>query len=371
MHVLVHHGVLLDDSLLQLANADWLVQVRIVRHAGHPPRRFDAQHGHARQHAGDPGLDSPANNGSPAITGYTVTGSPSGTCTTSSLTCTISGLTNATSYSFTVKATNANGAGPASNALSATPATVPGAPDLTGATAGNGQVILNWAAPASNGGSAITGYRIYRGTTPGGESATAIANLGVVLTYTDTGRTNGTRYYYKVSAVNGVGEGTQSGETSAVPATLPGAPTLATPTVGNVTTYQNTGLVNGTRYYYKVSAVNGIGEGPQSGETSGVPAAGTGVPAAPTLTAAPATGSKHGVQLSWTVPANNGSALASYRVYRSTASGAEVFLSTRNAGSHGWRDSSATPGVTYFYRISATNANGEGPLSNEAFATAN
>ena len=53
---------------------------------------------------------------------YTVTASPGGaTCTTTGLTCTVSGLTNGTLYSFTVKARNALGIGPASNALTATP----------------------------------------------------------------------------------------------------------------------------------------------------------------------------------------------------------------------------------------------------------
>jgi putative cell wall-binding protein/subtilisin family serine protease len=58
---------------------------------------------------------APADNGGRSITGYTVTSSPGGlTCTTAgATTCTVTGLTNGTTYTFTVRATNGIGAGPA------------------------------------------------------------------------------------------------------------------------------------------------------------------------------------------------------------------------------------------------------------------
>jgi uncharacterized repeat protein (TIGR02543 family) len=96
-------------------------------------------------------------------------------------------------------------------------ATVPGAPALTSATPSSGQVVLDWTAPSSNGGSAITGYNILRGTTSGGESATPYATVGNVLTYTDTAATNGTTYYYEIEAVNTVGHSVVSNEKSALP----------------------------------------------------------------------------------------------------------------------------------------------------------
>ena len=108
--------------------------------------------------------------------------------------------------------------GPASaTPASATPAAVPGAPSGLTATAGNAQVALSWAAPASDGGSPVTGYNVYLATAAGQESA-PISNTqgtgGIV-----TGLTNGATYYFRVTAVNAAGdESPFSAQVSAEPA---------------------------------------------------------------------------------------------------------------------------------------------------------
>jgi hypothetical protein len=84
----------------------------------------------------------------------------------------------------------------------------PSAPTNLSATPGNAQVSLNWTAPVDNGNSTITNYRIYRSTTENGTFALIASPSG--LNYTDAGLTNGQTYWYKVSAVNGAGEGAQS-----------------------------------------------------------------------------------------------------------------------------------------------------------------
>ena len=99
-----------------------------------------------------------------------------------------------------------------SNELSAKPATVPGAPTLTSLANGVGGVTVSWSAPAGNGGSAVTGYRIYRATSSGQE--TLLATVGIQTSYVDPTATNHATYYYELTAVNAVGESTRSNEGS-------------------------------------------------------------------------------------------------------------------------------------------------------------
>ncbi len=98
------------------------------------------------------------------------------------------------------------------NGTTPNPATsAPSAPQNLRATAGNTQVQLSWNAPSDDGGSAITGYKIYRGTSSGNE---VYLTTVTGTSYTDAGVSNGQTYYYQVSAVNSDGEGAKSGEVS-------------------------------------------------------------------------------------------------------------------------------------------------------------
>ena len=167
----------------------------------------------------------PASNGGAAITGYTVTSNPGGfTASGSSSPITMMGLTNGTSYTFTVTATNSAGTGSASAASSAvTPATVPGAPTIGPATAGNGQALVAFSAPSSNGGAAISSYTVT--SSPGGFAGTGSASPIVVA-----GLTNGTSYTFTVTATNSIGTGSTSSASNSV---TPVAP-LQVPIAGNV-----------------------------------------------------------------------------------------------------------------------------------------
>jgi len=93
--------------------------------------------------------------------------------------------------------------------------TLPSSPQNLQANAGTGNVALTWQAPSTNGGSAITGYKVYRSTSSGTE--TGYVSLGNVTSYTNTGLTAGVTYFYKVRAVNSVGLSPLSNEASATP----------------------------------------------------------------------------------------------------------------------------------------------------------
>ena len=87
---------------------------------------------------------------------------------------------------------------------------VPAAPTNLAATAGNGQVTLTWTAA----GGAIS-YNLYRGTSGGGETLLQSGLTGT--SFTNTGLSNGTTYYYQITAVNSSGESARSTEVSATP----------------------------------------------------------------------------------------------------------------------------------------------------------
>lgn len=99
---------------------------------------------------------------------------------------------------------------------------VPTAPINLSAIGGDGQVTLTWDPPLSDGGVSISKYRIYRGNTSGGE--TFLTEIGDVTGYTDSGLTNGQTYYYQVSALNAMGEGPLSNEANATTKAPPGSP---------------------------------------------------------------------------------------------------------------------------------------------------
>ena len=150
--------------------------------------------------------------GSTAQTPTTVTGSPPATSIT------IAGLTPGVSYTFTVQATNPNGAGPVSapsNAVIPTAPVAPSAPTNVTALPASSQALVSWTAPSSNGGSPITGYTITPFVGSTAQTPFQVTN-GSATSATVSGLTNGTAYTFTVSATNSVGTGPASTASSSV-----------------------------------------------------------------------------------------------------------------------------------------------------------
>ncbi len=183
-------------------------------------------------------------------------------------------------------------------------ATPPGPPTGLTTIPGNGQVQLSWIAPTNEGGEPVTGYKVYWSFVQGG-AFTAIAVTGT--SFLHTGLENGKTIYYKVAGINQVGESVATDPVSATPASispLPSAPRNLGATVNNLTieltwdtpsssggsiitgykifrgsnvneknniatitgtSYLDSGLEEGVKYYYSVAAVNGNGEGQSAG----------------------------------------------------------------------------------------------------------
>lgn len=89
-------------------------------------------------------------------------------------------------------------------------------------------------------------------------------------------------------------------------------------------------------------------------------------PALPGAPAVTATSDENGVTLTWPTPDDGGSPITEYRIYRGTASGNETFLASTTTTKGTYVDNTAAPGTTYYYRVTAVNAIGEGPFCGEA-----
>jgi fibronectin type 3 domain-containing protein len=120
------------------------------------------------------------------------------------------GLNPGTQYFYRVRATNTAGASDYSDPADVT--TRPSAPADVSITVGDNALTLSWTSPTG-----ATSYNVYRSTTSGGEGPTPVAAAVSTTAFTDTGVTNGTTYFYQVSAVGAGGEGARSEEASAAP----------------------------------------------------------------------------------------------------------------------------------------------------------
>ena len=163
-------------------------------------------------------------NGGATITSYTAAGTPGGqTCISSGnpadARCIVSGLTNGTTYSFTVTATNNIGTGPASLASNlltpASHALTPAAPATPSVAASDSQVSVSWEQVLTGGDP--SSYLVT--ATPGGQTCTSSfpGRAFSSASCSVTGLTNGTAYTFKVLASNSIGSASSESSASVTP----------------------------------------------------------------------------------------------------------------------------------------------------------
>jgi len=264
------------------------------------------------------------------------------------------------------------------------------------ATPASGQVSLSWAASVG-----ASGYQVKRSTVNGGPYVMVGCAAGT--SFVDTGLTNGTTYFYVVAATytGGPVAGGGSANSSQVSATpqgaVPAPPTGLSATPGNTqvslswtassgatsynvkrsttsggpyttvgsptgTSFTNTGLVNGTTYFYVVSAVNASGESGNSAQVSATPQGV--VPAPPTGVSANA--NKPGrLSVRWTQSVTPG--VTQNAIFRRTSSGTYPAspIATIAANTQ-YQDDNLTKGTTYCYVVTAISSAGSSAPSNES-----
>jgi fibronectin type 3 domain-containing protein len=265
---------------------------------------------------------------------------------------------------------------------------------ITATANSSGSTTVSW--------NPVTGaslYKVYR------NDASAYAEYLLIGTsntasYTDTGLSTYTYYYYKISAVTSLGtESVQSDARSVQTLRKPLAPSTVTVTVqspgnfligwssisgtgsysgassykiyrsgsangsyvyiadSNTTSYNDTGLPPLTPYYYKVSSVD------SSGGEGGLSDA-HGYSAMPDVTVS--TSSASSIALSWSSVLG----ATGYKVYRGTSANSTSPIYTSTSTNTTYTDNSVSSGTIYFYQVAASGSATEGPKSTSVFAVA-
>src|SRR5579872_4853867 len=356
----------------------------------------------------------PQNNGGSPITGYEIdyrivpnTTYQTLTTLNNVTTYTHTGLITGKTYIYRVSAINIVGTGSPSPEVLATPTSSSAPPkniapnppqNLVASTYSSTQINLSWGAPPSNGGPAVSGYKIDY-SLDSGNFTNIVANSGSSFTaYSHTGLQVGHTYSYRVFAINSIGTSNSSNiatTTLTQVLTAPGSPTLSAnpssatsvslswtaPTndggsaitgykieytngtsayivlvanTGNSQTgYIHSGLVTGTSYSYRVTAINSIGAGNPSNVVTVQPQE----TKTPTITTAVAT-SPTSIMISWIKPSQTyGQVVSGYRIDQViNGNFLEVDEISSNVGSY--TIPNLTTGKTYTYAVTALLSGG-------------
>jgi large repetitive protein len=329
------------------------------------------------------------------VTGYTVTLTPGGKPVSLKPDATdysVNGLTNGTTYTFTVRAESKEAPGAVQTTSGVTPtATAPGAPRIASVVPGDGQVSVVWEAVGK-----ATAYDIEVVAVDGSPSVRRTAGA-TETTANIAGLANGKEYYVVLKATTGGSNSPATTSSKFVPRGVPTAPgsvsavvtgpgqvtvswtaagangdaiteymvasttissgATATKVPGGATSFVFGSLTAGLDYRFTVTATNSVGTGPAGTASALVQ---SGVPSAPKgVSVTPGDGS---VALSWGAADGNGTTVASYSVRNLTTG-----LSNDAGSATSFTAVGLTNGLFYGFEVQAVGANGAvGPVAGSA-----
>lgn len=311
-------------------------------------------------------------------------------------------LTPNTSYFYRIKAVNAEGSSAYTAEASVTTLVAPPAPPaaLAAETRSAQQIDLTWTDDSSN----EQGFQIERSLTTGAGFTLVATTSPNATSYSNTGLTAAVSYFYRVRAVNAGGSSAYSAEASAttlavppvVPTVLTAAAVSSTQvhltwvdasgnetgfeierslttdsdfiliatTTANIMAYSDADLAAGTVYFYRVRAINDVGNSAYTTETSvtTLPLP----PAAPTTLTVVAESATQ-ADLTWDDLSDNESAFQLERSLEADANFAIVATVARDVAAYS--DATLHANTSYFYRVKAINAGGSSAYSTEAEVT--
>lgn len=321
---------------------------------------------------------------------------------------TLSGLTNGITYLLRVRAVNAAGSGAWSEIVAVTPVDHPSAPDAVAAAAGVASLTVSWRRPASDGGSALTGFIVQYSLDAKTWKTASQTVAPSATTFKVTGLASGTRYYVRVLARNAAGTSPASAAATTSTWAKPTAPRTASATPGkssiivrwtapsstggtaltaytvqystngatwttasgavkpSATSYTISGLKNGTSYYVRVIAGNPVGSSPASARVSATPRTVQSAPRSAKVTPGNAT-----ITVRWAAPSSSGGATRTAYIVQYSTNGTtwKTASSKVKPSATSYAITGLKNGTRYYVRVIAVNAAGQSAPSTRVSTT--